>query len=112
MDDMRLHRAIENGDIGKVRCLISNGACLNSRDGDGNTPLHTAIIRGELEMVRALIFHGADLNSRGAGGQTPLHYATHESVAVEILLELISAGADLNLEGGLFDGKAPYTWQL
>lgn len=50
----------EQPDIKKIRTLISNGANINARDEDENTPLILLTSAGSVEGVDFLISHGAD----------------------------------------------------
>jgi len=53
-------RAAVRGDVAKILLLIGQGADVNERGLNGNTPLHEATCRGHVEAVRALLSHGAD----------------------------------------------------
>ncbi|MCC6003969.1 MAG: ankyrin repeat domain-containing protein, partial [Thermofilum sp.] len=81
-----LIRAVEKGDIVKVRYLLEKGASANARDSRGATPLHKAASQGNVHIAQLLIEHGADVNSRNEYGATPLHYAKNGEVA-ELLIK-------------------------
>ncbi len=57
-----LHEAAANGEIERVKLLISEGADVNVKCNDGQTPLHYAARRGHKEIVEVLLAHGADVN--------------------------------------------------
>ncbi|XP_046334671.1 putative ankyrin repeat protein RF_0381 [Haliotis rufescens] len=75
--------------------LISKGADLNMRDGDGRTALLHGCLSGNSEVVRQLLYAGSDTNNYTVNGD----FALHESITsgdmdtVQTLLEL---GTDVN----------------
>ncbi|CAG0906441.1 unnamed protein product, partial [Cyprideis torosa] len=81
--------------------LIENGAEVNARDEEGQTPLPLTTLRDRHSIAQVLLSHGADPNIRGPLEQTPLHFASargHHSI-VDLLL---AHGADVlatDLEG-------------
>ena len=62
--DISLLKAAKDGNIEDVKLLIANGADVNARDKDGETPLHKASSRGEKEIIELLIAKGADVNAK------------------------------------------------
>ena len=78
-----------------VRILISEGADVNSKTKDGDTPLLLACERDHLEIATLLIEKGADVNARDTDGRTPLMMAAVKSTP-EIVQLLIEKGAEVN----------------
>ena len=93
--DTRLHRAAATGDVTRIRSLLDAGAALNSRDGDGHTPLVVAAAHGEAGAIRALLAGGADADALAAGF-APLHHAVGLD-HLGAVRTLIDAGADVNV---------------
>src|SRR5262249_38723427 len=60
--------AIRNADARAIRKSLDNGADVNSRDGDGNTPLILASFYASPECVELLIEKGADVNTANKAG--------------------------------------------
>lgn len=69
-----LIEAVNEGDIKRVRWLLSMGADVNKPDFSKNTPLHAAVRSGFLEITRLLVNEGkAKLDSKNEEGWTPLN---------------------------------------
>jgi ankyrin repeat protein len=87
--------AAMRGDNAAVRTLITQGADVNARQGDGSTALHWAVYKGNMAMVEALIAAGADVKAATREGATPLSLASVNGDAAA-LAALLKAGADPN----------------
>lgn len=86
--------AVKGNNLGEASRFIADGANINAKDSDGNTPLHIAASKGSLDIVRLLVDSGAiigDLNNRQA---TPLHLAASAD-SVEVISFLLGKGADI-----------------
>jgi uncharacterized protein len=90
-----LHDAARNGDLEKVRILISEGAPIDAPSNRGETPLILAILAGNDAIAELLVDKGAAIDARNAGGFTPLHAAAYVGDAAMAEL-LIDHGADVN----------------
>jgi len=70
-------KAIKNGDIERIKKLISQGADVNAKDKRGMTPLHNAAYYGQRQVAEVLIAKGANVNETDTAGQAPLHIAAN-----------------------------------
>ena len=100
-----LHAAAAQGRLEVVRKLISEGANLNARDGNGRTPLHVAAFQGHGPAARVLIEAGAD--------PALLDHQRYDAVTivsvrddVPTLKALLAAGASARLTTSIYDGTA------
>lgn len=68
--------------------LIKGGARVNSRHGDGWTPLMIASHNGNVKVIEVLLSHDAHVNAKSDKGYTPLYLALHNNnVAAKVLIE-------------------------
>jgi hypothetical protein len=88
----RLLGAAGNGDLETVKYLISNGANINCKNEEGESPLSYAIMWEHEAVVQYLVSNGADPNIRNNLGMTPL-FMVHKPNYAAILL---SHGANIN----------------
>jgi len=70
-----LSQAAAEGDTGKMKQLLKDGAKVDEQTGFGDTPLSFAVRRGQLEAVRLLLDEGADPAHFNRCGVTPLALA-------------------------------------
>jgi ankyrin repeat protein len=97
-----LVKAIRNADAQVVRQLLDNGADVNARDAEGNTPLILASFYASPECVALLIEKGADVNAANKAGATALIRA---ATSYEKANLLVAAGANVRARTAL--GNAP-----
>ncbi|MCJ1315255.1 hypothetical protein MMC15_000571 [Xylographa vitiligo] len=81
-----LHHAAIEGDLERVKILLSRGSSLHEIDHHGNQPLHYASEKLCIGIVDLLLKNGANVNTRGAEGKTPLHLALRSMKVVNRLL--------------------------
>ena len=94
--------AIRNGDVRVVRKLLDNGAEVNARDAEGNTPLILASFYASPECLELLIEKGADVNTANKAGATPLIRAATDYEKTRLL---VAAGANIQVRTAL--GNTP-----
>jgi ankyrin repeat protein len=73
-----------------VQLLAAEGAHVNARDNDGNTPLHEIFLT---DVEEELLTLGADVNARNNDGETPI-FTTVDYDAIPLFIE---HGADLSI---------------
>ncbi|KAJ3085408.1 hypothetical protein HDU96_005443, partial [Phlyctochytrium bullatum] len=69
-----------------------NGANVNAKDKEGNSPLHFAVESDRLDILQVLLAKGADVDARNHERRTPLHVAA-ELGRRETAFLLLEAGA-------------------
>ncbi|KAL2796369.1 ankyrin repeat-containing domain protein [Aspergillus keveii] len=76
--------------------LKSQKVNVNAYSQRGTTPLLLASFNGDAKVAKLLIDKGANVEARNKKGRTALHIAAKHDRKVNILWELLNAGADLN----------------
>jgi ankyrin repeat protein len=80
--------------------LIQHGAPVNQPASHSRDfPLHLAAANDHADVVRLLLDNGANVDSRAQFGRTPLLDAAKYN-RVDVIRELVAAGADLEARGG------------
>jgi ankyrin repeat protein len=88
-----LHKATTENDKQEVERLLKEGANVNSKNSDGETPLHKAV---SAEMAELLISAGADMEAiEDHENFTPLRQASANG-ALDVVKTLISRGAKVD----------------
>ncbi|KAF5877904.1 putative ankyrin repeat and sam domain containing protein 6 protein [Botrytis fragariae] len=92
---IRLRLAAKLGNVKFVGALIKRGYALESKNGEGQTPLMLAVKYGHYKTIKLLLESGAEIHSKDSFNQTPLmlaviygHYKT-----IKLLLE---SGAEIH----------------
>lgn len=78
-----------------ARELLQHGAQVNTRNGEGNTPLLALIKTGSIPLIKCLIDAGADVNVTDKEGFTPLERVCI-TPRIEVAELLVAAGAHVN----------------
>ncbi|MFP3020595.1 MAG: ankyrin repeat domain-containing protein [Wolbachia sp.] len=102
--DKKLLLAVRSHELNEVKNLISQGASLEAKDGDDNTPLHWASWNSYLDIVEYLIKSDANLEAKNRYGRTPLLNASWNG-HLDVVKYLVENGA--NLEAKDYNGKTP-----
>jgi len=93
-------QAVVDGDIERVKLLISKGPDLNAEDDKGQIPLNLAAREGHKEIVELLLEHGADVNVGSVFGKEYNNWIAAEFAMyknhTEIAQLLISKGSDIS----------------
>lgn len=100
-----LHAAAAQGSDEDIRRLAQAGADLNTRDGNGRTPLHVAAFQGHGATARALIAVGADPSLLDNQRYDAVTIAAVRD-DVPTLKALLAAGASAKLITSVYDGTA------
>ncbi|XP_009985035.1 PREDICTED: uveal autoantigen with coiled-coil domains and ankyrin repeats [Tauraco erythrolophus] len=102
-----LHDAAMSDCSSSIQLLCDHGASVNSKDGDGRTPLVLATQMCRPTVCQLLIDRGADVNARDKQNRTALMLGCEYGCkdAVEVLLK---NGADVSLTDGLGHDCAYY----
>ncbi|XP_022809867.1 serine/threonine-protein phosphatase 6 regulatory ankyrin repeat subunit A-like [Stylophora pistillata] len=96
-----LHVASYGGQVAIIDEMIKQGLDVNSKDGNGDTPLILAAAYGREKAVKYLLQGGADPSIKGCYGRTALH-AGNDVAIIEILL---SSGVHIDTKDA--DGNTP-----
>ncbi|MEO8020513.1 ankyrin repeat domain-containing protein [Polaromonas sp.] len=99
-----LHAAAHTGDVKRIEKLAL-GKALNTRDGNGRTPIHVAAFARQREAIRVLVKAGADINLLDKDRYDAVTIA---SVAddEETLRALLALGASAKQVTSRYDGTA------
>ena len=83
--DLKLNRnknyelleSAENNNISNLEECINSGADINTRNGDGCTPIMLSALKGSIDGLKLLIKAGAQINISDYKGTTPIMYAMY-----------------------------------
>lgn len=108
---MDIFEAIRSGMPEDLERVLSEGADIDERDKEGNTPLHYCVEHGMSETAKALVAAGADVNALTEDGMTPLHLAMEKQDPDKSLVRfLVEEGkADITIE---YTGNSPFHCSL
>lgn len=90
MPDLQEQTPLFNAVIDKLeitKILIANGANVNAKDINGDTPLIFAVIYNNFESTKLLLSNGANPNIRNNKGETPIFNAVRDMELVELLIK-------------------------
>ena len=92
---MSLHEAVREGDLKLVENLLSEGANVNEKDEDGETPLHWSAQEGHADVSKVLLENGANVNAVNKVRETSLHCAADYG-HIDVMKLLMMNGANVN----------------
>lgn len=84
--------AAREGDTGRMRRLIGQGADVNRANNNGGTPIMYAALSGDPDAVDLLLRHGANVNAVAVNGWTALMVAAAKGY-VDVVELLLARGA-------------------
>jgi beta-lactamase regulating signal transducer with metallopeptidase domain/ankyrin repeat protein len=90
-----LYKAVQDGDIGQARALITTGAKVDFKARGDGTPLIVAARDGRADLVTLLLDNGANPNLSVRGDGAPLLAATQAGHG-DIARTLVERGADVD----------------
>uniref|UniRef100_A0A914CDY9 Uncharacterized protein n=1 Tax=Acrobeloides nanus TaxID=290746 RepID=A0A914CDY9_9BILA len=94
-----IHKAVEEGDVRRVKSLIDRSQLSTARDKHGMTPLHKALIYGQTNTVRYLLAkYPHCVNCTDHAGRTALHYAAADPNGEHMIKVLQKSGGDAFIE--------------
>ena len=104
-----LSEAAYADDLAAVKTYLAQGADIDARDRDGDTPLHLAAIKAGPAVIAALVAAGADPNAGSTDGNTPLFNAA-EHGNLPAVKALLAASANVNARNK--DGHTPLFYAI
>jgi ankyrin repeat protein len=90
-----LHDAAKDGDVGRVKQALDQGANVAEPDNAGEPALLIASLAGHADVVALLLERGADIEIRNKGGLTALHAAAYGG-NLDVVELLVIKGAAVN----------------
>ncbi|KAF1761479.1 hypothetical protein GCK72_009735 [Caenorhabditis remanei] len=94
-----IHKAVEEGDVRRVKSLIDRPLLSTARDNYGMTPIHKALLHGQTNTVRFLLGRFPScVNATDHAGRTPLHYAAADPNGEHMIKVLQKSGGDAFIE--------------
>lgn len=96
--NFELFRSAASGNVATTQQALDNGADVNAREEEGETPLMYAAVEGHRDVALLLISRGADVNALSNNHETALGRAAFQG-REETVTALISSGANLELGG-------------
>jgi len=89
----------ETGNLQQIEEAINDGANINARNEDQETPLMWAAWGNpDPEVIAFLVKAGADIKAKDKEGDAPLMFAAISNSSAKIITALVEAGADVNAQ--------------
>jgi ankyrin repeat protein len=90
-----IHDAARTGDLEQLQKMVVQGADVNKKTTNDETPLMLAALAGNGEIVNYLLQRGANIDARNAAGMTSVHAAAYAGHS-DIVRLLAAKGGNLN----------------
>ena len=91
-NDKYVHLPAKQGKLKTLEKRHAEGGCLNSRDGEGNTPVHWLAANGHFKAAKYFsekhFMFGVDIDAKNNDGNTPRNLAIlagHQDIAEQLL---------------------------
>ena len=82
---------IRQGELARVKQLLADGADVNTRDFNGQTPLHLAVGYKHLEVTKLLLEKGANVHAKDYEGNSPLQFGIGNSGGDSEIVDLLQS---------------------
>ena len=92
-----LHNAAKQGNLKKIKKLLTQGTNINAVSSSGYTPLHISAGWDRRRVTEFLVSNGAEINVKNSSGLTPLHLAAKRG-HLKMVGFLLSHGADPHMQ--------------
>jgi ankyrin repeat protein len=89
-----IHLASMYGQTKSVQLLLSLGADIHTRDGDGCTALHLAVMSNHQSTVHLLLLQGANTHTLDLSRRNALCYAAERGLN-DLIIMLVQYGAPI-----------------
>lgn len=104
-----IHESVSNDNIDLIALLLQNGANINLKDDEEETPLTVAILNESIDVIDFLLRHGSNPNLKDDEGETPLIRAI-SCKNIKIIELLLQHGADTGLKNAY--GETPLIYAI
>ncbi len=92
-----LHWAAWLNEFNIIPILIKNGANLDTKGKNNETPLYLAAFKGNNEAVKLLLDNNANIELKTIFGNAPLHMASYNE-NIEVISIMLNYGADIDIK--------------
>jgi ankyrin repeat protein len=90
-----IHDTVRAGDLEQLQKMVVQGADVNKKTTNDETPLMLAALAGNGEIVNYLLQRGANIDARNAAGMTTVHAAAYAGHS-DIVRLLVAKGGNVN----------------
>ena len=109
LGESELHLAVRDENSTAVKFLLKQGASVNSRDDDNQTPLFWACYsKSTADIVNIPLQHDADINILTKTAQASVIYFAAKNSDCQVIEKLLNYGLKINIKDA--DGWTPLMW--